>query len=107
FSYPRNYWDAHGGLRNNHSSNALKVDKPIAGLLNDLKARGMLADTLVVFGTEFGRTPAAQGTDGRDHHPNAFSMWLAGGGIKGGVVYGKTDEFGNYVVEDKVTGPDF
>jgi hypothetical protein len=107
YSYPRNYWDAHGDLRNNHSSNAKKVDKPIAALLKDLKARGLLNDTLVIFGTEFGRTPAAQGTDGRDHHPHAFSVWLAGGGIKGGMTYGKTDEFGYYVAEHKVTMPDF
>lgn len=107
FSYPRNYWDAHGDLRNNHSTNAKKVDKPIAGLLRDLKSRGLLHDTLVVFGTEFGRTPAAQGNDGRDHHPHAFSMWLAGGGVKGGIAYGKTDDFGYYVAENKVTIPDF
>ena len=107
FSYPRNYWDAHGGLRSNHTDNARKVDRPIAGLLKDLKSRGLLEDTLVIFGTEFGRTPAAQGNDGRDHHPHAFSMWLAGGGVKGGVVHGKTDEFGYYVAEDKVTIPDF
>jgi len=107
FSYPRNYWDAHGDLRNNHTTNAKRVDKPIAGLLTDLKARGMLADTLVVFGTEFGRTPAAQGSDGRDHHPHAFSMWLAGGGVKGGLAHGATDEFGYFVAEDKVTMPDF
>ena len=106
YSYPRNYWDAHGDLRNNHTSNAKRVDKPIAGLLKDLKARGMLDDTLVVFGTEFGRTPAAQGKDGRDHHPHAFSMWLAGGGVKGGVVHGRTDDFGYYVAHDKVTIPD-
>lgn len=106
-SYPRNYWDAHSGLRNNHSTNARKVDKPIAGLLKDLKRRGLLNDTLVVFGTEFGRTPASQGTDGRDHHPHAFSMWLAGGGVKGGRTYGQTDEFGYYVAENKVTMPDF
>jgi hypothetical protein len=105
--YPRNYWDAHGGLRANHSGNALKVDKPIAGLLLDLKQRGLLNDTLVVFGTEFGRTPAAQGNDGRDHHPHAFSMWLAGGGIKGGMTHGSTDDFGDYVAEKKVTIPDF
>jgi hypothetical protein len=105
-SYPRNYWDAHGDLRNNHSSAAKKVDQPIAGLLKDLKARGLLADTLVVFATEFGRTPAAQGTDGRDHHPNAFSIWLAGGGIRGGMTYGQTDEFGYYVAQKKVTLPD-
>jgi hypothetical protein len=107
YSYPRNYWDAHGDLRNNHSSNAKKVDKPIAALLKDLKSRGLLSDTLVIFGTEFGRTPAAQGTDGRDHHPHAFSVWLAGGGIKGGMTYGKTDDFGYYVAEKKVTMPDF
>ncbi|MBI3866412.1 MAG: DUF1501 domain-containing protein [Planctomycetia bacterium] len=107
YSYPRNYWDAHGDLRNNHSSNAKKVDKPIAGLLKDLKNRGLLDETLVIFGTEFGRTPAAQGTDGRDHHPHAFSIWLAGGGVKGGIAYGKTDEFGYYVEENKVTMPDF
>ncbi len=101
-SYPRNYWDAHGGLKGNHSSNAIKVDQPIAGLLRDLKGRGMLDETLVVFGTEFGRTPAAQGGDGRDHHPHAFSMWLAGGGIRGGLVHGETDEFGYYVVRDEV-----
>jgi len=106
-SYPRNYWDAHGGLQENHSSNAGKVDQPIAGLLRDLKARGLLQDTLVVFGTEFGRTPAAQGRDGRDHHPHAFSMWLAGGGVRGGMTYGATDEFGYYIIEDRVTMPDF
>ncbi|HEX4130711.1 MAG TPA: DUF1501 domain-containing protein [Pirellulales bacterium] len=107
YSFPRSYWDAHSKLNENHSGNALKVDKPIAGLLTDLKQRGLLDDTLVVFGTEFGRTPVAQGSGGRDHHPHAFSMWLAGGGVKGGMTYGKTDEFGFYVVEDKVTIPDF
>jgi len=107
FSYPRNYWDAHGDLRNNHSSNAKKVDQPIAALLTDLKQRGLLEDTLVIFGTEFGRTPAAQGTDGRDHHPHAFSVWLAGGGVRGGMTYGQTDDFGYYVAENKVSMPDF
>ena len=107
FSYPRNYWDAHGGLRDNHTTNAKKVDRPVAAMLKDLKARGLLEDTLVVFATEFGRTPAAQGTDGRDHHPHAFSMWMAGGGIRGGMTYGETDEFGYYVAENKVTVPDF
>lgn len=106
-SYPRNYWDAHGDLRNNHAANAKKVDKPVAGLLKDLKARGLWEDTLVVFGTEFGRTPAAQGNDGRDHHPHAFSMWLAGAGVRGGMTHGATDEFGYYVARDKVTIPDF
>jgi hypothetical protein len=105
-SYPRNYWDAHGGLHGNHSTNAKKVDRPIAGLLKDLKRRGLLDDTLVIFGTEFGRTPASQGSDGRDHHPHAFSMWLAGGGVRGGTIHGQTDEFGYYVAENKVTIPD-
>ena len=107
FSYPRNYWDAHKDLRKNHATNAKKVDKPIAGLLQDLKSRGLLDDTLVIFGTEFGRTPAAQGNDGRDHHPHAFSVWLAGGGVRGGMVHGQTDEFGYYVAENKVSMPDF
>jgi hypothetical protein len=106
-SYPRNYWDAHGDLRNNHTTGAKKVDRPIAGLLKDLKRRGLLGDTLVICGTEFGRTPASQGTDGRDHHPHAFTIWLAGSAVKGGLTYGATDEFGYYVVENKVTMPDF
>jgi hypothetical protein len=107
FSYPRNYWDAHSDLRNNHASNARKVDQPIAGLIRDLKTRGLFQDTLVIFGTEFGRTPAAQGRDGRDHHPHAFSMWLAGGGVRGGMTYGVTDDFGYYVAQHRVTMPDF
>ncbi|HEX4143389.1 MAG TPA: DUF1501 domain-containing protein [Pirellulales bacterium] len=107
FSYPRNYWDAHGDLRKNHATNAKKVDQPIAAFLTDLKSRGLLDDTLVIFATEFGRTPAAQGTDGRDHHPHAFSVWMAGGGVHGGIAYGQTDEYGYYVTENKVTMPDF
>ncbi|VTU02251.1 secreted protein containing duf1501 : Uncharacterized protein OS=Pirellula staleyi (strain ATCC 27377 / DSM 6068 / ICPB 4128) GN=Psta_3102 PE=4 SV=1: DUF1501 [Gemmataceae bacterium] len=95
-------WDQHGELRRDHAKNALEVDKPIAGLLTDLKRRGLLKDTLVWWGGEFGRTPTAQGGDGRDHNPHAFSMWLAGGGVKGGFVYGATDEFGYYAAEDKV-----
>ena len=106
-SYPRNYWDAHGDLKSNHQSNAKKVDKPIAGLIRDLKRRGLHDDTLVILGTEFGRTPAAQGKNGRDHHPHAFTMWMSGGGIKGGTVYGATDEFGYYVTENKVLMRDF
>jgi hypothetical protein len=93
-------WDAHGGLKGNHSTLSAQVDKPIAGLLKDLKARGMLEDTLVVFGTEFGRTPGSQGADGRDHHPYGFSVWMAGGGIKGGVIHGATDEIGFHAVEN-------
>jgi hypothetical protein len=86
-------WDAHTGIKANHGRLSTQVDLPIAGLLKDLKQRGMLKDTLVVWGTEFGRSPGAQG-DGRDHHPQGFCAWLAGGGIKGGVVHGATDEIG-------------
>ena len=99
-SHPRNYWDAHGGLMNNHSTNAPKVDQPIAGLIRDLKPRGLLDETLVIWATEFGRSPAAQGSDGRDHHPHAFSIWMAGGGVRGGTIYGTTDELGYYPVEN-------
>jgi hypothetical protein len=94
-------WDAHGDLKNGHSKLCLQVDRPIAGLLNDLKRRGLLEETLVVWATEFGRTPGAQGADGRDHHPYGFSVWLAGGGIKGGVVQGATDEIGFHAVEHR------
>ena len=93
-------WDAHSRIAANHSNLSAQVDKPIAGLLKDLKQRGMLDDTLVVWGTEFGRTPGAQG-DGRDHHPFGFCAWLAGGGIKGGVVHGATDEIGFHAVENR------
>ncbi|HZQ46502.1 MAG TPA: DUF1501 domain-containing protein [Verrucomicrobiae bacterium] len=95
-------WDQHGGLKTELPNNCAAVDKPIAGLLKDLKARGLLEDTLVVWGGEFGRTPTAEGTDGREHHPFGFTMWLAGGGIKGGMAYGATDEFGWHAVENKV-----
>jgi hypothetical protein len=94
-------WDAHGGLKANHSQNALAVDQPIAGLLTDLERRGLLSETLVVFATEFGRTPGSQGSDGRDHHIFGFSVWLAGGGIKGGIAHGATDEIGFHAVEDR------
>jgi hypothetical protein len=94
-------WDAHSGLKANHSSLCAQVDKPIAGLLKDLKQRGMLKDTLVVWGTEFGRTPGAQGADGRDHHPYGFSIWLAGAGVKGGVTHGATDEIGFHAAEHR------
>lgn len=94
-------WDAHGGLKANHSKNCLAVDRPIAGLLEDLKRTGLLKDTLVVFATEFGRTPGTQGSDGRDHHIYGFSVWMAGGSIKGGVVHGGTDELGFHAVEDR------
>ena len=92
-------WDSHSGLKTNHSKLAAQVDKPIAGLLQDLKQRGLLNDTLVVFATEFGRTPGTQGADGRDHHPFGFSVWLAGGGIRGGQVHGSTDELGFHAAE--------
>jgi hypothetical protein len=94
-------WDAHAKLQQNHGSNCARVDRPIAGLLRDLKQRGMLAETLVVWATEFGRTPGAENTDGRDHHPYGFSVWLAGGGIKGGVAHGATDEIGFHAVEHR------
>lgn len=93
-------WDQHGDLRAGHSKNALEVDRPIAGLLADLKQRGLLSETLVMWGGEFGRTPTAQGTtDGRDHNPEGFTMWMAGGGVQGGIRYGATDEYGYYAVE--------
>jgi hypothetical protein len=95
-------WDQHSDLRSGHTHNALEVDKPIAGLLRDLKARGLLEDTLVLWGGEFGRTPTAQGTDGRDHNPHGYSMWLAGGGVKGGFAYGATDDYGYYAAENKM-----
>jgi uncharacterized protein (DUF1501 family) len=85
-----------------HTKNARAVDRPIAALLGDLKNRGLLDETLVVWGGEFGRTPFAQGSDGRDHNPFGFTMWLAGGGVKGGTVHGATDEYGYFTVENKV-----
>jgi hypothetical protein len=91
-------WDAHGDIKQNHTALASQVDKPIAGLVKDLKRRGLLDETIVVWGTEFGRSPGAQGT-GRDHHPNGFCAWLAGGGIQGGITHGATDELGFHAVE--------
>ncbi len=95
-------WDQHSELKKELPNNCAAVDKPIAGLLKDLKARGLLEDTLVIWGGEFGRTPTAEGTNGREHHPFGFTMWLAGGGIQGGVVHGATDEFGWHATENKV-----
>jgi len=95
-------WDAHGGLVNNHGKNARAVDQPIAALLQDLKGRGLLDETLVVWAGEFGRTPFAQGSDGRDHNEFAFSLWLAGGGIRGGMTFGVTDEWGYKAVQDRL-----
>jgi uncharacterized protein (DUF1501 family) len=94
-------WDAHGNLKKNHETNARAVDQPIAALLRDLKARGLLETTLVVSAGEFGRTPFAQGADGRDHNPFGFSVWLAGAGIKGGMTYGATDDYGYKAVEGR------
>jgi hypothetical protein len=93
-------WDQHQQLREKHAANALAVDQPISGLLADLKQRNMLHDTLVVWGGEFGRTPYAQNRDGRDHNSRGFSMWMAGGGVKGGMNYGATDEYGHEAVTD-------
>jgi hypothetical protein len=95
-------WDQHGQLRSGHEKNARAVDQPIAALLKDLKARGLLDTTLVVWAGEFGRTPFAQGSDGRDHNPFGFTIWMAGGGVKGGMVHGETDEWGYKVVRDRV-----
>ena len=94
-------WDAHSALKANHENNFKAVDKPVAGLLKDLKQRGLLDSTIVIFATEFGRTPASQGTDGRDHHPYGFSVWMAGGGIKGGIAHGATDEIGFHALENR------
>ena len=95
-------WDQHGNLQKDLARNALEVDKPIAALLTDLKARGLLDDTLVLWGGEFGRTPVAQDNNGRDHNPQGYTMWLAGGGVKGGIRYGATDDYGYYAVQQKV-----
>lgn len=95
-------WDQHGNLYQGHTKNASEVDKPIAGFLQDLKDRDLLKDTLVLWGGEFGRTPTAQGTNGRDHNPHGFTMWMAGGGVKGGDAYGATDEYGYYAAENKM-----
>lgn len=96
-------WDHHRNLKNDFAKSAMDCDRPSAALVKDLKARGLLKDTLVLWGGEFGRTPMAQGGDGRDHHINAFSVWMAGGGINPGMTYGATDELGYRSVEDIVT----
>ena len=96
-----NPWDQHGALEKGHAAMAHQVDQPIAGLLQDLKIRGLLDETLVIWAGEFGRTPFSQGSNGRDHNPYGFSIWMAGGGIKGGTVYGETDEFGYHVTQDR------
>ena len=99
-------WDSHGGIVKEHTARCRSVDQPIAALIRDLKQRGLLEDTLVIWGGEFGRTPMAQGRGdgfGRDHHPHGFTMWLAGGGIHGGIVHGATDEYGYFAQKDKVS----
>ena len=103
FDAPQNNaWDQHSGLRENLPKRCQAVDQPIAALLTDLKSRGLLDDTLILWGGEFGRTPTAEGTDGREHHPFGFSMWLAGGGIRGGQTFGATDDFGWHAVDNIV-----
>jgi hypothetical protein len=96
-----NAWDAHKDLKKNHTDLSAKVDKPIAGLLRDLKQRGLLDETIVVWATEFGRTPGAEGGNGRDHHPYGFSIWMAGAGIRKGIVHGATDELGFHAIQDR------
>jgi uncharacterized protein (DUF1501 family) len=95
-------WDQHSNLRDGHTKNARTVDQPIAALLTDLNARGLLDQTLVIWAGEFGRTPFAQGTDGRDHNQFGFSIWMAGGGVKGGTTYGATDEYGYHAIENRL-----
>ncbi len=95
-------WDSHKSIEANHSRLCRAVDKPIAGLLSDLKARGLLEETLVIWGGEFGRTPMSEQGDGRDHNPTGFTMWMAGGGVQGGRTYGATDDLGLYAVEDRL-----
>ncbi|MFM8536860.1 MAG: DUF1501 domain-containing protein [Planctomycetaceae bacterium] len=97
-----NKWDQHGSLTANLPKNCRSIDRPVMALLTDLRARGLLDDTLVVWGGEFGRTPTAEGKDGREHHPFGFTMWMAGGGIRGGMVHGATDDYGWHAVQDKV-----
>ena len=95
-------WDQHGNLYQGHTKNAAEVDRPIAGFLTDLKSRGLLHDTLVLWGGEFGRTPTSEAADGRDHNPYGFTMWMAGGGVKGGFAYGATDDYGYFARENKM-----
>jgi len=96
-------WDQHAKLRDGHTKNCKTVDQPIAGLIQDLRSRGLLDDTLVVWAGEFGRTPFAQGSDGRDHNPYGFTVWLAGAGVKAGAAYGATDDWGYKAIENRCT----
>ena len=103
-------WDHHGGVFKSVANKAKQVDRPIAALISDLKQRGLLDETLIVWGSEFGRTPMMQGdraSVGRDHHKDAYTVWMAGGGVKGGMTYGKTDELGYFPVENSVDVHDF
>jgi hypothetical protein len=104
FGQPRINWDGHENVKENHSRQAIIMDKPVAGLLKDLKARGMLEDTLLLWTTEFGRTPITQGigSPGRDHHPHVFTVWMAGAGLKRGFGYGASDEVGYFPAQDPV-----
>ncbi len=95
-------WDQHSGLKDGHEKNCRAVDQPIGGLISDLKARGLLDETLLIFAGEFGRTPMAQGSDGRDHNPFGYSIWMAGGGVKGGMTYGATDDYGYHAIDKKL-----
>ena len=95
-------WDAHSDIEKNHTENCLSSDKPVAGLLKDLKQRGLLDETLVIWGGEFGRTPMTEKKTGRDHNPYGFTMWMAGGGVKGGQVIGATDEVGLHAIENRL-----
>jgi hypothetical protein len=112
FGSPRINWDGHENVKENHGAEAPRIDRPVAALLKDLRRRGLLEDTLVLFTSEFGRTPYAQSESGkvgpgRDHHPHGFSVWMAGAGLRRGFAYGATDEFGHTAVVDPVTWPDF
>jgi uncharacterized protein (DUF1501 family) len=100
-------WDQHSQLYDKHTENAKEVDKPVAGLVKDLKARGLLKETLVIWAGEFGRTPVSEKGDGRDHNPYGYSIWMAGGGVKSGFVYGATDEIGYHAVTDRLHIHDF
>ena len=102
FGSPRINWDAHEDVVRNHNNQALQFDQPCAALLKDLKQRGMLHDTLVIWGGEFGRTPHAKKADGRDHNSSGFSFWMAGGGVKGGMRYGQTDDYGFTAVDGRM-----
>ena len=95
-------WDQHSNLKSGHEKNALATDKPVAALIQDLRQRGLLDDTLIVWGGEFGRTPVVQGSNGRDHNPQGFSVVLTGAGVRGGFAYGQTDEYGYYARENRV-----